>query len=165
MLIWRMCQNRENRENGWIPRISDKWQLTKRAFTINERLLAKLQINIFWVLFRTSNYFLFCSKYDGKNIFEINPLASNDVNSLSVELSSLYSLRSPSKWSKFQEFRLREFVYFSVRNHSVGDWRGEKTKTQESLVIIDHTNFAETMDLFLRDCQRRLYCLDSWFYF
>ena len=104
---------------------------------------------------------IFCSKYDGKNIFEINPLASNDVNSLSVELSSLYSLRSPSKWSKFQEFRLREFVYFSVRNHSVGDWRGDKTKTQESLVIIDHTNFAETMDLFLRDCQRRLYCLDS----
>ena len=54
-----------------------------------------MQINIFWVLFRTSNYFFICSKYDGKNIFEINPLASNDVNSLSVELSSLYSLRSP----------------------------------------------------------------------
>ena len=139
------------------------WQLTKRAF-ITKRKVASKSI-YFGYFFQTSNYFFICPKYDGKNIFEINPLASNDVNSLSVELSSLYSLRSPSKWSKFQEFCLREFVYFSVRNHSVGDWRGEKTKTQESLVIIDHTNFAETMDLFLRDCQRRLYCLDSWFYF
>ena len=68
------------------------WQVTiDKESLYNKR---KVACKLIYFGFRTSNYFFICSKYDGKNIFEKNLLASNDVNSLSVELSSLYSLRS-----------------------------------------------------------------------
>ena len=120
----------------WMNSLHFFWGLTKIGFNLNQYISSTFS--------DSKMFFRFVQNMTVKIVFKIIPLAFWALNvenkcQISLRWSSVVSLmiRSPSKWSKFHEFRRREFVYFSVRNHSVGDWRGDKT-----LVMIDHTNFA-----------------------
>ena len=138
----------------WMNSLHFFWGLTKIGFNLYQYISSTFS--------NSKMFFRFVQNMTVEIVFKIIPLAFWGLNvenkcQISLRWNSVVSpmIRSPSKWSKFHEFRLREFVYFSVRNHSVGDWRGDKSQNKNSRITRNdrshefcRDDHRLTMDLF-----------------